>query len=205
MREFFLISFREQDRLKKKLIAYDDFPWKLSSSIELPQGSEMLKYVGGVDMSFSKEDSSVACACLVVLELPSLCVVHHDLSLLRLHVPYVPGFLAFREVPVSFFVSSLATALLFSFASLSISFPEIGFLMLQAPVLLQLLKKMRDDQNPFYPQVLVFVSKFLNFAIGLLLNHVCESLVFALSESLLLYSDKGTDGGWKRNTSSTRY
>uniref|UniRef100_A0A1J3DAY9 Endonuclease V n=1 Tax=Noccaea caerulescens TaxID=107243 RepID=A0A1J3DAY9_NOCCA len=111
----------EQDRLKKKLIAYDDFPWKLSSSIELPQGSEMLKYVGGVDMSFSKEDSSVACACLVVLELPSLRVVHQDLSLLRLNVPYVPGFLAFRE----------------------------------APVLLQLLQKMRDDQNPFYPQVLM--------------------------------------------------
>ncbi|ESQ54077.1 hypothetical protein EUTSA_v10025966mg [Eutrema salsugineum] len=90
----------EQDRLKKKLIAYDDFPWKLSSSLELPQGSEMLNYVGGVDMSFSKEDPSIACACLVVLELPSLRVVHHDFSLLRLHVPYVPGFLAFREAAV---------------------------------------------------------------------------------------------------------
>ncbi|VVB10890.1 unnamed protein product [Arabis nemorensis] len=111
----------EQDRLKEKLIAYDDFPWKLSSSMELREESETLKYVGGVDMSFSKEDSSVACACLVVLELPSLRLVHHDFSFLRLHVPYVPGFLAFRE----------------------------------APVLLQLLQKMRDDQNPFFPQVLM--------------------------------------------------
>ncbi|CAH2077393.1 unnamed protein product [Thlaspi arvense] len=111
----------EQDRLKKKLIAYDDFPWKLSSSVELPQGSEMLRYVGGVDMSFAKEDPSVACACLVVLELRSLRVVHHDFSLLHLHVPYVPGFLAFRE----------------------------------APVLLKLLQKMKDDQHPFYPQVLM--------------------------------------------------
>ncbi|XP_010438076.1 PREDICTED: endonuclease V isoform X2 [Camelina sativa] len=111
----------EQDELKKKLIEYDDFTWKLSSSMEPPQGSEMLKYVGGVDMSFSKEDSSVACACLVVLELPSLRVVHHEFSLLRLHVPYVPGFLAFRE----------------------------------APVLLQILQKMRDDKHPFYPQVLM--------------------------------------------------
>ncbi|KAL0698169.1 hypothetical protein Bca4012_054291 [Brassica carinata] len=111
----------EQDRLKKKLIAYDDFPWKLPSSTELSQGSETLKYVGGVDISFSKDDSSVACACLVVLELPSLRVVHHELSLLRLRVPYVPGFLAFRE----------------------------------APVLLQILEKMRDDDHPFYPQVLM--------------------------------------------------
>ncbi|KFK29703.1 hypothetical protein AALP_AA7G168100 [Arabis alpina] len=103
----------EQDGLKKKLIVYDDFTWKLSSS--------MLKYVGGVDMSFSKEDSSVACACLVVLELPSLSLVYHDFSFLRLHVPYIPGFLAFRE----------------------------------APVLLQLLQKMKDDKNPFYPQVLL--------------------------------------------------
>lgn len=115
-----MISFREQDRLKKKLIVYDDFPWKLPSSMELHQGSEMLKYVGGVDMSFSKEDSWVACACLVVLELPSLRVVHHDFSFLRLRVPYVPGFLAFREVPFSFFF-------VFSFASLSISDPKVGF------------------------------------------------------------------------------
>jgi deoxyribonuclease V len=108
----------EQDELKKKLIAYDDFTWKLSSSTELSQGSEILKYVGGVDMSFCKEDSSVACACLVVLELPSLRVVHHDFSLLRLHVPYVPGFLAFREVSFSYYFVSPSNALLNSFASL---------------------------------------------------------------------------------------
>ena len=96
--------------MKKKLITHDDFPWKLPSSTEHSQGSETLKYVGGVDISFSKDDSSVACACLVVLELPSLRVVHNELSLIRLQVPYVLGFLAFREVRVSF-----------SFASLSVS------------------------------------------------------------------------------------
>ncbi|CAN6869191.1 hypothetical protein Bca4012_044555 [Brassica carinata] len=111
----------EQDRVKKKLITHDDFPWKLPSSTEHSQGSETLKYVGGVDISFSKDDSSVACACLVVLELPSLRVVHNELSLIRLQVPYVLGFLAFRE----------------------------------APVLLQILEKMRDDHHPFYPQVVM--------------------------------------------------
>lgn len=111
----------EQDQLKKKLITHDDFPWKLPSSTELPHGPETLKYVGGVDISFSKDDSSVACACLVVLELPSLRVVHNELSLLRLQVPYVPGFLAFRE----------------------------------APVVLHILEKMRDEEHPFFPQVLM--------------------------------------------------
>ncbi|KAL0557690.1 hypothetical protein IC582_006240 [Cucumis melo] len=55
-----------QDLLKKKLIKEDD----------LEGNGDDLKYVGGVDISFLKEDSSVAC------------------------VPYVPGFLAFREAPV---------------------------------------------------------------------------------------------------------
>ncbi|KAL0791542.1 hypothetical protein Bca101_007788 [Brassica carinata] len=135
----------EQDQLKKKLIAHDDFPWKLPSSpTELPQGSETLKYVGGVDISFTKDDSSVACACLVVLELPSLRVVHNELSLLRLQVPYVPGFLAFREV----------LGWRCSVFGLKDWIFLMGFSPF-APVLLQILEKMRDDQHPFYPQVLM--------------------------------------------------
>lgn len=59
---------------------------------------EVLKYVGGVDISFSKGDPSVACGTLVVLDLHSLQVVYEDFSLVTLQVPYVPGFLAFREV-----------------------------------------------------------------------------------------------------------
>lgn len=31
----------------------------------------------------------------------------------------------------------------------------IFFIVLQAPVLLQILEKMRDDHHPFYPQVLM--------------------------------------------------
>ncbi|GMN39779.1 hypothetical protein TIFTF001_009001 [Ficus carica] len=79
-----------QDFLKKKLIREDD----LGSVVE------ELKYVGGVDISFSKEDPSLACGTLVVLELHGLRVVYEDFSVVTLHVPYVPGFLAFRETPV---------------------------------------------------------------------------------------------------------
>ncbi|POO03783.1 Endonuclease V [Trema orientale] len=98
-----------QDSLKKKLIEEDDFSW------EIP----MLKYVGGVDISFSKEDPSLACGTLVVLDLHALQPVYEDFSVVNLHVPYVPGFLAFRE----------------------------------APVLLELLDKMKSNASPFYPQL----------------------------------------------------
>uniref|UniRef100_A0A803LYW7 Endonuclease V n=1 Tax=Chenopodium quinoa TaxID=63459 RepID=A0A803LYW7_CHEQI len=97
-----------QDELKKKLIKEDGFSWEIpssSSSVELEMGDggerkEELKYVGGVDISFLKEDPSVACGTLVVLELDSLNVVYDDFSVAKLHIPYVPGFLAFREAPI---------------------------------------------------------------------------------------------------------
>lgn len=59
---------------------------------------EVLKYVGGVDISYSKEDPSMACGVLVVLDLQTLQIVYEDFSIVTLHVPYLPGFLAFREV-----------------------------------------------------------------------------------------------------------
>lgn len=91
---------RIQDELRKRLITQDDFPWKIPLNSNDDRAQDYLKYVGGVDISFSKEDSSVACGCLVVLELNTLQLVYHDLSMLRVEVPYVPGFLAFREVIV---------------------------------------------------------------------------------------------------------
>lgn len=85
-----------QDSLKKRVITVDDFAWKL-----LPSPDEQaLKFVGGVDISFSKEDPSVACGCLVVLDLHSLQLVYQDYAVVSLQVPYVPGFLAFREAPI---------------------------------------------------------------------------------------------------------
>ncbi|KAJ4707627.1 endonuclease V family protein [Melia azedarach] len=92
-----------QDELKKKLILEDDFTWKLSTSAttsKMEESDVLLKHIGGVDVSFSKEDPSIACGCLVVLDLQSLQIVYEDYSILRLQVPYFPGFLAFREVPV---------------------------------------------------------------------------------------------------------
>ncbi|GAV89767.1 LOW QUALITY PROTEIN: Endonuclease_5 domain-containing protein, partial [Cephalotus follicularis] len=110
---------RIQDTLKKKLILEDGFDRKLPTPTE--EEHVLLKYVGGVDISFSKHSNSIACGCLVVLELPSLQIEYQDFSLLTLQVPYVPSFLAFRE----------------------------------APVLLQLLEKLKNNAMPFYPQLLM--------------------------------------------------
>ena len=95
-----------QDDLKRRLVTEDDFSWKLSKENEEEEEEVLLRYVGGVDISFSKEDTSVACGTLVVLDIQSqdLQVVYHDHYLVTLTVPYVPGFLAFREV---YFLSSL--------------------------------------------------------------------------------------------------
>ncbi|WCJ33731.1 endonuclease V family protein [Euphorbia peplus] len=91
-----------QHSLKKRLIEDDDFQWKLSSSSSSSSscGVEIIKYVGGVDVSFLKEDPSVACGSLVVLDLHTFQIVYEDYSLVRLRVPYIAGFLAFREVPI---------------------------------------------------------------------------------------------------------
>ncbi|KAL8101759.1 uncharacterized protein LOC141683722 isoform X3 [Apium graveolens] len=91
-----------QSKLKKKLVTEDDFTWKVPTRIkggdEGAESCEVLKYIGGVDLSFSRGDPSVACATLVVLELKSLEIVYQDSCVVRLSVPYVPGFLAFREL-----------------------------------------------------------------------------------------------------------
>ncbi|MES1907915.1 MAG: hypothetical protein MHM6MM_000943 [Cercozoa sp. M6MM] len=58
-----------------------------------------LRYIGGVDISFALESDTTACAALVILEYPSLEVVYEDLRQVELQYPYIPGFLAFREVP----------------------------------------------------------------------------------------------------------
>uniref|UniRef100_A0A251SW37 Putative endonuclease V family protein n=1 Tax=Helianthus annuus TaxID=4232 RepID=A0A251SW37_HELAN len=113
---------KAQDTLKRKLITEDDYNWKLGESEEdESSGVQVLKYIGGFDISFSKHHPSSACGTLVVLDFKTLNVVYEDSSIVTIDVPYVPGFLAFRE----------------------------------APVFVQLLKKMQDSSHSCYPQLLM--------------------------------------------------
>ena len=49
--------------------------------------------------SYSKTDSQKACAALVVLAYPSFEVLYEDYEIDTTDYPYIPGFLAFKEVP----------------------------------------------------------------------------------------------------------
>lgn len=56
-----------------------------------------LRLVAGADVSFSALDPALCVACLVVCSFPSLEPVAIRHRVMRIDVPYIPGFLAFRE------------------------------------------------------------------------------------------------------------
>ena len=55
--------------------------------------------IGGVDISADKHNDNRAIASFVILRFSNFEVLHVDLEEVVLDYPYVPGFLAFREVP----------------------------------------------------------------------------------------------------------
>jgi endonuclease V len=59
----------------------------------------MPRRVAGFDVSFLKGDDATAVATLVVLALPDLNVVYEDTRTVTLTLPYISGYLAFRECP----------------------------------------------------------------------------------------------------------
>ncbi|NXP49458.1 ENDOV Endonuclease, partial [Heliornis fulica] len=83
----------EQAQLRAGVVVEDTEPWQSDSRLR------GLQRVGGVDLSYPKEDDTRACASLVVLSFPSLEVLYEDYQMVAVSAPYVPGFLAFREVP----------------------------------------------------------------------------------------------------------
>ena len=57
-----------------------------------------IRLVGGVDISFIKDSETDACAALVVVDTQTLTVVYEAFRRVKLTAPYIPGYLAFREV-----------------------------------------------------------------------------------------------------------
>jgi deoxyinosine 3'endonuclease (endonuclease V) len=82
---------KEQTRLSSLIIERDDLG--LGDATE----SKKSLYVAGVDISYMP-GSDKGVAALVVLDFSSLEVVYENYSLMDFTVPYVPGFLGFREV-----------------------------------------------------------------------------------------------------------
>ncbi|XP_056136819.1 LOW QUALITY PROTEIN: endonuclease V-like [Lampris incognitus] len=83
----------EQASLREHVVEEDTEAWQ-----RRPDFSG-LERVGGVDLSFIKDDHANACAQLVVLNYPDLEVLYEDSQMVTLTAPYIAGFLAFRETP----------------------------------------------------------------------------------------------------------
>ncbi|AUX74118.1 deoxyribonuclease V [Erwinia pyrifoliae] len=56
------------------------------------------RFIGGADVGF-EQGGEVTRAALVVLEYPSLQLIEHQVARIATAMPYIPGFLSFREVP----------------------------------------------------------------------------------------------------------
>lgn len=87
----------EQLKLREQLITEDA---KTISSWLFQNSEKSVKefYIGGADISFIKGNSVDACACLTVVRMSDLQVVYQRIQMIQLSQPYVPGYLAFREV-----------------------------------------------------------------------------------------------------------
>lgn len=79
---------RTQLECAKRVVQKDDF--------------EKAELIGGIDLTFEsiKENPTRAWACLVVIRLPDLKVVHKHVVEGVVDFPYIPTFLAFRELPL---------------------------------------------------------------------------------------------------------
>ena len=73
----------------------NDVDWTLEEGKE-----NTIRYIAGLDISFLKSSNTDACAALVICSYPDYGVVYEAFKHVQLTLPYIPGFLAFREVPV---------------------------------------------------------------------------------------------------------
>lgn len=92
IKKFFWLN-SEQETLCNSLITENQLNWDLDSD----DPSLQLKFIGGVDISFVKDSNEDACAGLVVLLYPTMEVIYEKCNMIKLTLPYIPGYLAFRE------------------------------------------------------------------------------------------------------------
>lgn len=71
---------------------------ELKDTVKITPYNGPLNYIAGADISFNKFSTTVY-AGIVVMEFPSMKPVGYSLAKKEVLFPYVPGFLAFREVP----------------------------------------------------------------------------------------------------------
>ncbi|WJV54182.1 deoxyribonuclease V [Prodigiosinella aquatilis] len=82
------IQALREEQLDKasQVICYDNLPF------------EQPAYIAGADVGFEQQ-GAVTRAAIVVLEYPSLMPVEYQIARIPTIMPYIPGFLSFREYP----------------------------------------------------------------------------------------------------------
>jgi endonuclease V len=99
------------DKTCRIVAKYEPIPQSLWSDYQIAKAKEIitvstfdsyatLRLIGGVDISFDKFDDSKACAYVAIYDQINKVVVYEDHAIVTLTVPYVSGFLGFREVPI---------------------------------------------------------------------------------------------------------
>ena len=78
-------AIKIQEKLRVKAILRDDF--------------KQISSIAGADVSYRKKGNKV-CAAVVVMSFPELEVIEKACKTSAVRFPYVPGLLAFREIPV---------------------------------------------------------------------------------------------------------
>ncbi len=58
-----------------------------------------IRYIGGLDISFDKKNNLLACAYLTIYDLQINQIIYEDYKLCVMKIPYISGFLGFREIP----------------------------------------------------------------------------------------------------------
>lgn len=64
-----------------------------------PLGFSQIQYIGGLDISFDINDSGRGCSYLTIYDLLNKTIVNESYNIFSTDIPYISGFLGFREVP----------------------------------------------------------------------------------------------------------
>ena len=91
-----LLSQEDQDKLKKWEKEQENLKNNLCHEDD-PLLNDIM-FIGGLDISYDKNDKKSGISGLVILDYRSLNIVYEDYNLVKIDEPYIPGFLAFREV-----------------------------------------------------------------------------------------------------------
>jgi len=67
--------------------------------ISTPLADESIQYVAGIDVGFPRR-KEIALAAIVLMQYPSMELVDQGLAEAPVTMPYIPGLLSFREIPV---------------------------------------------------------------------------------------------------------